>query len=182
MLVIMQPGDWHGLDSLDASALTDRLLQSVDQVFEGRLDSAAAEDAALASLPEPLRVLWYLNWLDFEVSQGSLLAYFMNTRARHAAAASAALRRIGAEATAEVLDEAQAVLRREEDAWSARRVELDEYGEYAVVHPYRELAGADELDELTNRFRETADRDAWGEKLERYLASEADAVSRWASV
>jgi hypothetical protein len=145
------------------------------------LDSTEAEDAALASLPEPLRVLWYLNWLDFEVSQGSLLAYFMNTHARHAAAASAALRRIGAEATAEALDEAQAVVRREADAWSARRAEIDGVGEYAVVHPYRELAGADDLGELSDRFRAMADRDAVGEKLAQYLASEVDAVSRWAS-
>lgn len=42
MLVMMQPGDWHGLGSLDASALTDRLLRNLDQVFEGRLDSAAS--------------------------------------------------------------------------------------------------------------------------------------------
>jgi hypothetical protein len=50
------------------------------------------------------------------------------------------------------------------------------------LHPCRQLAGGAELGELTDRFREMADRDAWGEKLERYLASEADAVSRWASV
>ena len=180
MLLIMRPGDWHGLDSLDASALADRLLRNLDEVFEGRLDSADAEDATLASLPEPLRVLWYLNWLDFEVSQGSLLAYFMNVHARHAAAASTALRRIGAQRTAEVLDEAQAVVRREEKAWSSRRAELDAYGEYAVVHPYRGLAGAHDLGELTDRFREVANRDGWGDKLERYLASHVAAVIRWA--
>lgn len=126
-------------------------------------------------------MLWYLNWLDFEVSQGSLLAYFMNTHARHAAAASTALRRIGAEGTAEVLDEAQAVVRREEKAWSARRAELDDHGEHAVVRPYRELAGAEDLGALTDRFRDVADREGWGEKLERYVASEVDAVARWAS-
>jgi len=180
MLGIMQPGNWHELDALDASTLTGRLLQNLDHLFEGKLESAEQEDATLDSLPEPLRVLWLLNWLDFEVSQGSLLAYFMNTHRRHAPAASAALRRIRAEATAGVLDEARAVVRREEKAWSARRAELDAHGQHAVAHPYRELAGAEELDRLTDRFLETADRDDWGQKLVRYLVSQVDAVSRWA--
>jgi Domain of unknown function (DUF4375) len=177
----MRPGNWTELDGLDAGALTDRLLQNLDLVFDGRMGNEESEDATLASLPPPLRVLWYLSWLDFEVAQGSLLAYFMNSHGRHAVAASAALRRVGAESTAAVLDEAQAVVRRNAKAWSSRRAEENAAGEYAVVHPYRELAGAEALEELTDRFRGVAGRDAWGEKLQRYIASEVDVVGRWAS-
>ena len=114
-----------------SGAPTDRMLELLDELFDGRLGSAEAEDTTLAALPEPLRVLWYLNWLDFEVSQGSLNAYFMNSHSRHA------------------------------DAWSARSAELDLEGEFSVVHPYRGLAGADELEELTSRFHDTSARERW---------------------
>lgn len=50
-----------------------------------------------------------------------------------------------------------------------------------MLHPYRELAGAAELDALTDRYWEAADADNWGEKLERYLESEAGAITRWAA-
>ena len=41
----------------------------------------------LAALPEQPRVMWLLNWLDYEVSQGSLLGYSCN---RHVPLAGAA--------------------------------------------------------------------------------------------
>jgi hypothetical protein len=50
-----------------------------------------------------------------------------------------------------------------------------------VVHAYRDLPGAAELDALTDRYWDAADADNWGEKLERYLASEVDAITRWAA-
>ena len=176
----MQPGEWRGLTELDPPALTARLLSNLHTLFEGSLERAEDEDSKLATLPAPLQVLWYLNWLDFEVTQGSLLAYFMNSHGRHAGAAVDALRRLGAARMAEVVDEASAHVRRNADAWSERREELDERGEHAVVHPYRELAAADELDALTDRYWEAADADNWGERLERYLGSEVEAVRAWA--
>ena len=33
------------------------------------------EDEQLARIAVPLRVMWLLEWLDFEVTQGSLIAY-----------------------------------------------------------------------------------------------------------
>ena len=38
----------------------------------GRSD--AEQDRPLVTLPEPLHAMWLLNWLDYELSQGSLLA------------------------------------------------------------------------------------------------------------
>lgn len=59
---------------------TDRLLELLDELFDGRLGSAEAEATTLAALPEPLRVLWYLSRLAFEVGQGSPNAYLMNSQ------------------------------------------------------------------------------------------------------
>jgi Domain of unknown function (DUF4375) len=66
--------------------------------------------AFLAGLPRRLQVLWLLNWLELEVSQGSLLAYFFNSSGRHAALAVAALQGIGAGHMAQVLTEAAALV------------------------------------------------------------------------
>jgi hypothetical protein len=92
----MQSDAWQDLGDLDGPALTGRLLDNLDALFEGCLRTAEREDSKLATLPEPLQALWRLNWLDFEISQGSLLAYFMNSHGRHAEAAVNALRRIDA--------------------------------------------------------------------------------------
>ena len=103
-------------------------------------------------MPAPMRALWYLSWLDFEVAQGSLIAYFENSHGRHARDALAALRRIGADRTAEVV------------ALAAE-----------AVH-----AGAwEELDELTDRYRDAADREDWGARLDAYLTSEAHTLIGW---
>jgi hypothetical protein len=56
------------------------VLEYLDAVMAGRSDEA--EDALLAVLPRPLQALWLLSWLEFEVSQGSLLAYFFNSAGR----------------------------------------------------------------------------------------------------
>lgn len=64
------------------------------------------EDDLLARIPSPLRVLWALDWLDFEMSQGSLLAYFFNAHGRHARPAAQALRDIGATRMASVIQQA----------------------------------------------------------------------------
>lgn len=53
--------------------------------------------------------------------------------------------------------------------WAARRHGLSELGEYAVIQPYAGLPGADELDELTDRYWEAAELDNWGDKLDAYL-------------
>jgi hypothetical protein len=177
----MQSDAWHGLADLDGAALTARLLGNLDALFEGGHETAEHEDSKLATLPEPLQVLWYLDWLDFEVSQGSLLAYFMNSHGRHAEAVVNALRRIGAVRIADVVGQAHVEAQRNANAWSRRRAELDERGQHAVLNPYRELAGADQLDALTDRYWEAADADNRGEKLERYLASEVDTITLWAA-
>jgi hypothetical protein len=69
---------WAALEDLDDNQLEATLLEYLDAVMAGR--PAHAEDALLVALPRPPQVLWLLNWLEFEVSQGSLLAYFFNIR------------------------------------------------------------------------------------------------------
>ena len=59
---------------------TDRLLELLDELFDVRLGSAEAEDTTVAALPEPLRVALVPELLDFEVGQGSLNAYLMNSQ------------------------------------------------------------------------------------------------------
>jgi hypothetical protein len=71
--------------------------------------------------------------------------------------------------------------RRSHPGESRRRADLDEGGRYAGLNPYRELAGAAELDALTDRYWDAADAYDWGEKLERYLASKVNAITRWAA-
>ena len=100
--------DWAALEDLDDDQLAAALLEYLDAVMAGR--SAQAEDALLAVLPWPLQALWLLSWLEFEVTQGSLLAYFFNSAGRHAALAVAALHDIGAGRMEQVLTEAAAVV------------------------------------------------------------------------
>jgi Domain of unknown function (DUF4375) len=126
-------------------------------------------------------VLWYLNWLDFEVSQGSLLAYFENAHGRHVAAAVAALRRIGADGMADVVEQGVAVVDRHAGQWSERRRALNDQPMFSIVYPDEGLAGASELDALTDAYWNAAEADDWGEKLEAYLESQRSAVLRWAS-
>lgn len=79
---------------------------SSDTATEGK--TGAEEDAAVAGLPDPVRVIWLLNWLDYEVSQGSLLAYFFNSHGRFATQTADVLDRIGATGMAQVLRQAEA--------------------------------------------------------------------------
>lgn len=79
--------DWAALEDLDDNQLAATLLEYLDAVMAGR--SAEAEDALLAVLPRPLQALWLLSWLELQVTQGSLLAYFFNSAGRHAALAVA---------------------------------------------------------------------------------------------
>jgi Domain of unknown function (DUF4375) len=114
--------DWAALEDLDDNQLAATLLEYLDAVMAGR--SAEAEDALLAVLPWPLQVLWLLSWLEFEVTQGSLLAYFFNSAGRHAALAVAALHDIGAGRMEQVLTEAAAVVAAGGPAWDKGRCDL----------------------------------------------------------
>jgi hypothetical protein len=141
------------------------LLEYLDAVMAGR--SAEAEDARLAVLPRPLQALWLLSWLEFEVTQGSLLAYFFNSTGRHAALAVAALHDIGAGRMEQVLTEAAAVVAADPAAWDKGRSDLDALGEWTVTQPYRDLPQADLLGgSMTSRFGEAAEIDDWGQRLD----------------
>ena len=83
------------------------LLNWLDEAMRGHL--GAEEDVILGGLRPLLNVMYLLNWLDFEVTQGSFLAYFANSHGRHATLAAQALRTIGATDTASVLDRARTV-------------------------------------------------------------------------
>jgi len=65
------------------------LLNWLDEAMRGHL--GAEEDVILGGLRPLLNVMYLLNWLDFEVTQGSFLAYFANSHGRHATLAAQAL-------------------------------------------------------------------------------------------
>ena len=155
--------DWDGLTSLDPTEVTSRLQAWLDDVMQQKY--GADEDELLAELPEPLHAIWVLNWMDFEVTMGSLLGYFGNSHRRHASEAVSALRKIGATGMASVLDRAISVYNANADAWDQRDQELSELDLYAVVRPYKDLPGVDELSELTDRFRELEKHEQWHRRL-----------------
>lgn len=99
-----------------------------------------------------------------------MLAYFYNSHGRHARLAADVLRRIGAATMASVLSEAADLYERSSADWTERRAENSALGEWAALQPYSGLPGTDALDELTARFRDAADADDWGAKLDDYLA------------
>lgn len=178
----MTPGRWDDLGALTPAELAARLLDNLDELMRNSLSSPEQEDELLFTLPEPLSLLWYLNWLEFEVSQGSLLAYLSNSHGRHHGQAATALRRIGAHRMASVVQRAADVVAINQADWSRRRNELDALPEFSVVHPYRDLAGADEIAALTDEFWVAAEQEDWGEKLEAYLGAHRREVMDWAMV
>jgi hypothetical protein len=131
------PIDWAIAAGLPTAELQDLLIDESAGVMAGL--QGADEDAQLDRLEEPLRAMWLLNWLDFEVAQGSLLAYFGNSHGRHAALARELLASIGADRMADVLARA------------------------GRAH------SAGELDLLTDEYWEAAELDGWGDKLDAYL-------------
>ena len=93
--------DWPLLASLGPSDLQARLIAESDAVMGGH--DAEEEDRLLAMLPQPLRAMWLVNWMDFEIAQGSMLAYFYNSHGRHARLAADVFHRIGAITMAAIL-------------------------------------------------------------------------------
>ena len=162
--------DWTPPADLAPNDLQTVLLAEVEAVMDGQ--SGPEEDRLLLTLPEPLRAIWLLNWLDYEVSQGSLLAYFYNSRGRHAALALETLRRVGANRMAGVVAEAAASYERASAEWAARRAEVNAVGEFAVVKPYAGLPDAPDLDRLTDQYWQAADDDDWGTRLGAYLSEQ----------
>jgi Domain of unknown function (DUF4375) len=162
--------DWKLLADLLPGDLQTALLAELDAVMKGQ--SASEEDRLLAALPEPLRAISLLSWLDFEVAQGSLLAYFYNSHGRHAQLAVDALRRIGANRMADVVARAATSYQRASAEWAERRAEVDAAGEFAVLTPYAGLSNADELSRLTDQYWQAASADDWGDKLDAYLSKQ----------
>jgi Domain of unknown function (DUF4375) len=161
--------DWQHLSTLNDGDLQMGLLNWIDQVMHGHHGTEDEEDAILAGLRPPLDVMFLLNWLDFEVVQGSFLAYFLNSHGRHASLAAQALRTIGAAETASVLERAGRVFETNAAAWNARNEELDQLEEFAVVRPYVGLPGADELSQLTDEFWEAQRRDRYPDLFNDYF-------------
>lgn len=159
--------DWKQLAGLAPNDLQMALLAEADAIMGGQY--GPEEDRLLAALPEPLRAIWLLNWLDYEVSQGSLLAYFYNSHGRHAQLAVGLLRRMGANRMADIVAQAAASYEPASAEWAARRAEVDAAGEFAVVKPYAGLSNARDLDRLTDQYWQAADDDDWGSKLDGYL-------------
>jgi uncharacterized protein DUF4375 len=164
---VIMPPDWKQLVGLTSDDLQTALLAEAGAVMTGR--PGPEEDRLLPALPEPLRAIWLLNWLDYEVSQGSLLAYFYNRHGRHARLAAGVLRRIGANRLADVVAEAAASYERASTEWAARRAEMDAVGEFAVVKPYKGLSNTGDLVRLTDQYWQAATDDDWGSKLDACL-------------
>lgn len=143
------------------------LLNWVDEVMDGH--DGAEEDSILAGLRPPLNVMFLLNWLDFEVMQGSFLAYFLNSHGRHARLAARALETIGAAQTASVLERARGIVEANAAAWNARNEELDQLEEFAVVRPYVGLPGADELSQLTGEYWDAQRSDRYNDLFNDYF-------------
>lgn len=119
-----------------------------------------------------MRAIWLLGWLDSEVSQGSLLAYFYNGHGRHAALAADVLRRIGVDRMADVVTEAAACYGRVSAARAARHAEIDSAGEFAVLKSYARMPCSGELDRFTDQYWQAAADDDWGSKLDSYLTEQ----------
>ncbi len=169
--------DWRELSGLSSGELQAALLAELDVVMAGH--SYQEEDELLARLPVPLRVMWVLSWLDFEVTQGSLLAYFSNTPGRHAAQAVQALRDIGAAGMADVVMRAAESVTAASEEWAARRDEMNRQPEHSVVRPYVALSNADQLVELTDQYWAAADEEGWwGDKLDAFLSRPVEAEAR----
>ncbi len=69
---MVKPGDWTGLETLDPIDLYWRVVANLDELPVFDVD-ADREDETIASLPEPLRIVYVLNWMDFEVTQAPCL-------------------------------------------------------------------------------------------------------------
>lgn len=164
------PPDWRLLADLPPGDLQRALLAQAGAVLDGK--SSSEEDRLLLTLPEPARAIWLLDWLDYEVIQGSLLAYFYNRSGRHARLAADVLRRMGASRMADVVAEAAASYEHAFAEWAARRAGLDALGEFAVVKPYAGLSNADDLVRLTDQYWQAADDEDWGSKLDAYLSEQ----------
>jgi len=162
--------DWRLLADLTPGGLQTALLAQAGTVLDGK--PGPEQDRLLPSLPEPIRTIWLLDWLDYEVSQGSLLAYFCNGHGRHARLAVEVLRRIGASRMADVVAEAAASYEHAFAEWAARRAELDALGEFAVVKPYAGLSNADDLIRLTDQYWQAAEDEDWGSRLDAYLSEQ----------
>ena len=159
--------NWQQLSTLNDGDLQMSLLNWIDGVMHGHY--GAEEDTILGGLRPPLDVLFVLNWLDFEVMQGSFLAYFLNSHGRHARLAAQALKTIGADKSASVVERALGVFEANSAAWDARNEELEQLEEFAVVRPYVGLPGADELSDLTDEYWEAQRNDRYTDRFDDYV-------------
>jgi hypothetical protein len=142
--------DWRALHGLSPAQLTSVLQAELHIAMRGL--SEEEEDELLSRLPSPLRVLWVLDWLDFEAAQGSLLAYFFNSHGRHARLAVQALRDIGAVQMPSVVLQVTESVTAARGEWAACHDELDHGPVRAVVQPYAGLSNAKQLSELTDQY------------------------------
>jgi hypothetical protein len=159
--------DWQALSVLAPAELESAMLADLGRAMSGLTEDQ--EDELLAALPQPHAVLWLLDWLDFEVCQGSLLAYFYNSPGRHATQAADALDAIGAARMATVLRAAIDSMTTAEGEWTDRRAEMSELGEHVVARPYQGLSNAKRLSALTHDYWAAAKEDQWGDKLESFV-------------
>jgi len=167
--------NWPDVAQLSVGDLQAVLLDELSSVMSGLFQGQ--QDEMLETLPAPMRVLWLLDWLDFEVTQGSLLAYFGNSHGRYAWLAAAALDEIGAVTMSAVLRRAaglhaQNAQGRKEDARD------QDVAEYAVLRPYSDWPHADELRTLTTEFHAAEEADDWGQKLDVFLRAAVGSLAK----
>lgn len=166
--------DWNRLARMTSGERQQALLDELDSAMGSALEPGE-EARRLRQLPEPLRAMWLMNWLDFEVSQGSLLAYFYNSHGRFAVETSDLLRRIGALRMAGVLDQARdaAVALAEDDPQAGTAAQP----EYSIRTAYSGQPDMDRMAALTELYWAAATDDDWGDKFDAYIAAEVLALA-----
>ena len=165
--------DWTRVAEMLPAERQQALLAELDLVMASPLESDE-EDRRLRQFPEPLRALWLVNWLDYEVAQGSLLAYFYNSHGRFADETTDLLRRIGADEMADVMEQASATI---EPAPDESADGADRQQEYSTRLGHSSSPGADQMDSFTDRYWIAAENDGWGDKLDAYIAAQVEALA-----
>ena len=164
----MDEPHWAGLARSDDPNLYGTLQKWLDAAMKGKYGEPD-EDTVLAQLAPPLRIVWVLGWLEFEVLTGGFNAYFMNDQRSHADMAADALRTIDAPRFAAIVERATEIFDTNADAWADRGDEIDQSEMYAVIKPYEELPGVEDLSKLTLEWYEEERRQHWRRPLYDYL-------------
>jgi hypothetical protein len=92
-----------------------------DYVHACLFDDSNDSDAALAELPQGMRYAWHISGIEFEIPNGGFNQFFFNTSGQYALDTLEALRAIGANEQAEILEKAIALFEKKYSRPAASR-------------------------------------------------------------